>query len=47
MKPRAQTGAMHAEWRLVLGTADGWLKADGEPIYAATDLRVGLSTQSA
>ena len=32
---------------LVLGTADGWLKADGEPIYAATDLRVGLSTQSA
>ena len=33
--------------RLVLGTADGWLKADGEPIYAATDLRVGLSTQSA
>ncbi|MGI2033061.1 3-hydroxyacyl-[acyl-carrier-protein] dehydratase FabA [Rhizobium panacihumi] len=29
--------------RLVLGTADGWLKADGETIYQATDLRVGLS----
>ena len=29
--------------RLVLGTADGWLKADGETIYQASDLRVGLS----
>jgi len=28
--------------RLVLGIADGWLKADGELIYAASDLRVGL-----
>jgi 3-hydroxyacyl-[acyl-carrier protein] dehydratase/trans-2-decenoyl-[acyl-carrier protein] isomerase len=28
--------------RLVLGIADGWLKADGETIYKATDLRVGL-----
>ncbi|MTI44392.1 3-hydroxydecanoyl-[acyl-carrier-protein] dehydratase [Roseibium hamelinense] len=28
--------------RLVLGIADGWLKADGEAIYKATDLRVGL-----
>ena len=28
--------------RLVLGIADGILKADGETIYAATDLRVGL-----
>ncbi len=28
--------------RLVLGIADGWLKADGELIYTATDLRVGL-----
>lgn len=28
--------------RLVLGTADGWLKADGETIYKANDLRVGL-----
>jgi len=30
--------------RLVLGIADGWMKADGEQIYKATDLRVGLST---
>lgn len=29
--------------RLVLGTADGWLKADGETIYKASDLRVGLA----
>jgi 3-hydroxyacyl-[acyl-carrier protein] dehydratase/trans-2-decenoyl-[acyl-carrier protein] isomerase len=28
--------------KLNLGIADGLLKADGEPIYAATDLRVGL-----
>jgi 3-hydroxyacyl-[acyl-carrier protein] dehydratase/trans-2-decenoyl-[acyl-carrier protein] isomerase len=28
--------------KLVLGIADGWLKADGETIYNATDLRVGL-----
>ncbi len=28
--------------KLVLGVADGILKADGEPIYAATDLKVGL-----
>jgi 3-hydroxyacyl-[acyl-carrier protein] dehydratase / trans-2-decenoyl-[acyl-carrier protein] isomerase len=28
--------------KLVLGIADGILKADGEPIYAAADLRVGL-----
>ena len=28
--------------RLVLGTADGWMKADGETIYVAKDLRVGL-----
>ncbi|MCB1473402.1 MAG: 3-hydroxyacyl-[acyl-carrier-protein] dehydratase FabA [Rhodobiaceae bacterium] len=33
--------------RLVLGIADGWLKADGEAIYSATDLRVGLSKQGA
>ena len=33
--------------KLVLGIADGWLKADGEPIYSATDLKVGLSKQSA
>jgi 3-hydroxyacyl-[acyl-carrier protein] dehydratase/trans-2-decenoyl-[acyl-carrier protein] isomerase len=30
--------------KLVLGIADGILKADGEPIYAAADLRVGLFT---
>lgn len=28
--------------RLVLGIADGWVKADGEVIYKASDLRVGL-----
>ena len=28
--------------KLVLGTGDGWLKADGETIYRATNLRVGL-----
>lgn len=28
--------------RLVLGIADGWMKADGETIYKASDLRVGL-----
>lgn len=28
--------------KLVLGIADGWLKADGETIYTAQDLRVGL-----
>lgn len=33
--------------RLVLGIADGWLKADGETIYRATDLRVGLAKQEA
>jgi len=28
--------------KLTLGIADGVLKADGEPIYSARDLRVGL-----
>ena len=28
--------------KLVLGIADGWLKADGQKIYEATDLKVGL-----
>ena len=28
--------------RLVLGIADGWLEADGQRIYDAKDLRVGL-----
>ena len=32
--------------RLVLGIGDGWLKADGEPIYKALDLRVGLFKQA-
>lgn len=33
--------------RLVLGIGDGWLKVDGDTIYKATDLRVGLSRQEA
>ncbi|PCH47479.1 MAG: beta-hydroxydecanoyl-ACP dehydratase [Hyphomicrobiales bacterium] len=28
--------------RLVLGTADGWVKADDELVFTAKDLRVGL-----
>ena len=28
--------------RLVLGIGDGWMKADGQTIYEAKDLRVGL-----
>jgi 3-hydroxyacyl-[acyl-carrier protein] dehydratase/trans-2-decenoyl-[acyl-carrier protein] isomerase len=28
--------------KLVLGVADGWLKADGRTIYEAKDLKVGL-----
>jgi len=28
--------------KLTLGIADGWLKADGQAIYKAEDLRVGL-----
>jgi 3-hydroxyacyl-[acyl-carrier protein] dehydratase / trans-2-decenoyl-[acyl-carrier protein] isomerase len=28
--------------KLILGIADGWLKADGRTIYEAKDLRVGL-----
>ena len=28
--------------KLVLGIADGWLKADGRTIYEAKDMRVGL-----
>lgn len=28
--------------KLVLGIANGWLKADGEEIYRASDLKVGL-----
>ena len=33
--------------RLNLGIADGWLKADGEQIYTASDLKVGLSKEKA
>lgn len=29
--------------RLVLGIGDGWMKADGETVYLAKDLRVGLA----
>jgi 3-hydroxyacyl-[acyl-carrier protein] dehydratase / trans-2-decenoyl-[acyl-carrier protein] isomerase len=32
--------------RLVLGIADGWVKADGVQIYTALDLKVGLSKVS-
>jgi len=28
--------------RLKLGIAEGWMKADGEVIYRASNLRVGL-----
>jgi 3-hydroxyacyl-[acyl-carrier protein] dehydratase/trans-2-decenoyl-[acyl-carrier protein] isomerase len=28
--------------KLVLGIADGWLKADGEVVYRANDLKVAL-----
>ena len=33
--------------RFTLGTGDGLLKADGEPIYSASDLRVGLFNEAA
>jgi 3-hydroxyacyl-[acyl-carrier protein] dehydratase/trans-2-decenoyl-[acyl-carrier protein] isomerase len=33
--------------RLVLGIADGWLSSDGEIIYRAKDLKVGLFQQGA
>jgi 3-hydroxyacyl-[acyl-carrier protein] dehydratase/trans-2-decenoyl-[acyl-carrier protein] isomerase len=33
--------------KLVLGVADGWLSADGEVIYRALDLKVGLFRQEA
>ena len=32
--------------RLVLGIGDGWVKADGETIYTAKDLKVGLFKQA-
>lgn len=33
--------------KLVLGIADGWLSVDGEVIYRASDLKVGLFRQEA
>ncbi len=33
--------------KLVLGIADGWLSADGEIIYRAKDLKVGLFADAA
>ncbi|TAK46676.1 MAG: 3-hydroxyacyl-[acyl-carrier-protein] dehydratase FabA [Xanthobacteraceae bacterium] len=33
--------------KLVLGIADGWLSADGQVIYRAKDLKVGLFQQDA
>jgi 3-hydroxyacyl-[acyl-carrier protein] dehydratase/trans-2-decenoyl-[acyl-carrier protein] isomerase len=33
--------------KLVLGIADGWLSADGDIIYRAKDLKVGLFKQDA
>ncbi|PRD44483.1 beta-hydroxydecanoyl-ACP dehydratase [Phyllobacterium phragmitis] len=33
--------------RLVLGIADGWVKADGETVFKASDLRVGLFKEKA
>ncbi len=33
--------------KLVLGVADGWLSSDGEIIYRAKDLKVGLFQQAA
>ncbi|MBZ8133570.1 3-hydroxyacyl-[acyl-carrier-protein] dehydratase FabA [Afifella sp. IM 167] len=33
--------------KLTLGVADGWLKADGETIYRASDLKVGLFKNAA
>ena len=32
--------------RLVVGVADGIVKVDGEPIFEAKDLRVGLFTEA-
>ena len=33
--------------KLVLGIADGWLSTDGDIIYRAKDLKVGLFKQAA
>jgi 3-hydroxyacyl-[acyl-carrier protein] dehydratase/trans-2-decenoyl-[acyl-carrier protein] isomerase len=31
--------------KLVLGIADGWVSADGETVFRASDLKVGLFQQ--
>ena len=33
--------------RLVLGIADGFVHADGKPVYEASDLKVGLVQDAA
>ena len=33
--------------KLVLGIADGWLKADGEVVYRVGDMKVGLFKDAA
>jgi 3-hydroxyacyl-[acyl-carrier protein] dehydratase/trans-2-decenoyl-[acyl-carrier protein] isomerase len=33
--------------KLVLGIADGWLKADGEIVYRVSDLKVALFKDNA
>ncbi len=47
LPPTGAARVARATDRLVLGIADGWLKADGEQIYTATDLKVGLSSVKA
>ena len=32
------------QWKLILGIADGVLKADGKPIYEVKNMKVGLFT---
>ena len=51
--PNAKLVSYHVEMkriitrRLVLGIADGWLSTDGDIIYRAKDLKVGLFKQDA
>jgi len=33
--------------RLVMGIADGFVQADGNPVYEALDMRVGLAKDAA
>ena len=44
MRERAGFRVMRS--KLKLGIANGWMKADGEIIYRASDLRVGLFTDA-